>query len=232
MGTTAVQWLGLLAAGPLEAHAEEVPPAFKTLTSKLGKFTMDVPNTWRTETDAAAERLIFAFEFYNKSFEDYMAVRAEKINLGELLLGEQFLPSKEDLVANSWDGVIQDPITKEQMSLWIMRHQSRKQGGTTQGKGGKEVSELENKGPGARVDEVVDATLVDSGSSLVFHVRSTTTNSDLEDKTRYWSNKATLRNGTISVGYVTAIEAHWLPNYTGPVDGRYLDLVAQSLTLA
>lgn len=233
LGKTAIQWMGMLAAGPLEAHAEEIPPAapFKTMTSTLGQFSMDVPDNWRTEVDKTTDRLIFAFDFYNKSFSDYMAVRAENINLGELLLGEQFLPSKEDLVANSWEGVIQDPITKEQVGLWIMRHQSRKQGGRTQGTGGKEVSSVENKGPGARTDVVVDADIVEGGRALVFHVRTTTTNGDFEQKQRYWSNKATLRNGTISVGYVTAAESHWLSNYTGPVNGQYLDRVATSLQL-
>lgn len=232
----------MLTIAPLDAHAEgpalPYAPTLKPLTSKLGGFTMDVPADWRVNADAGKDRLLFAYDFYNQSFEDYIAIRAENVKLGEVLLGEQFLPSQEDLVADSWASVIQDPITPEKMGLWIMRHPQRKASGAVVGLRGKEVSEAENTGPGSRRDDVTDATLVNGGqpqgtdgSTLMFHVRTTVVNQEGEVKTRFWSNKAVLRNGTVSVGYVTAAEMHWLSNYTGPVNGLYLDGIAGSLRL-
>jgi len=214
--------------------AEEVPqslPQLKPIRSKVGRFEMQVPETWRAFSDQHSEKLLFAYDFYNSSFHDYMAMRAEQIDVSMLLREENYIPSEEDKVANAWSTVIQPPITPEQVATWIMRRATDTQGATLQGLGGREVIESEGK-----TDTVIDVVLPDGGKSrgeegseLLFHFRTVVTPvQHAPPPARRWVNKALLRNGTITVGYVTATENHWLPG--GPaMDGAYLDNVANTL---
>jgi len=228
VGVVSAPWQAVLA----EEAASSLPP-LKPIRSRAG-FEMQVPKNWQSFTDRDPEKLLFAFDFYQSNFEDYMAMRAEQIDMSTLLKGERYIPSEQDKVASAWSIVIQPPITPEQMATWIMRHSSISEqtpGATLQGRGGQDVTE----GPG-KTDTIVDAVLPDGGkdhgdegSELLFHVRTTLTPVDgAAPPARYWVNKALLRNGTITVGYVTAIEKHWLPGGS-PMDGAYLDSVAKTL---
>mmetsp|Transcript_131956 Transcript_131956/g.282223 ORF Transcript_131956/g.282223 Transcript_131956/m.282223 type:complete len:320 (+) Transcript_131956:26-985(+) len=225
-------------AGAEEAFiAAEELPALKVVRSQLGNLEMEVPVTWRTSTDESSEKLIFAFGYapYQK-LVDYMALRAEQFDMGSLLRGELREPSPEDLVADSWTQVIRGQTTPEQVSTWIFRRKTREaaQGGLVlQGTGGKAVSETQ--GP-ALENTVMDAALTAErdgveGSVLSFHVRTefkTTGQAGQPDTSRYWSAKALLQKGVVTVGYITAAEVHW--QQLG--DGPYLERIVGSLRLA
>jgi len=222
----------------VEAVAAPIPT--KVVRSQSGLQIM-VPKKWKSSADGEADRLVFAFDIPNGDFKNFMALRAEQISLGRLLIKERYIPSAEDLVADAWNTVIQPPITPELVATWIMRYNLKSGTGIEiqQPKGPREVNPNYNDTSVSPIkeDQIVDASLTDDGNSkgdagseLIFHVRTVMTSADVGEN-RYWTVKALLRGGVITVAYLTTPESFWAPDAPGPYNGPNLDQIVRTLKL-
>eukprot|EP00929_Paragymnodinium_shiwhaense_P003098 TRINITY_DN103500_c0_g1_i1.p1 TRINITY_DN103500_c0_g1~~TRINITY_DN103500_c0_g1_i1.p1 ORF type:complete len:323 (+),score=41.39 TRINITY_DN103500_c0_g1_i1:62-1030(+) len=224
----------LAGARPVLAEAmPEMAPKLKTYYSKAGDLEIDVPETWRTSVDISPERLVYSYVLSpDENLFDFMAVRVEELNIGTVLREHRFIPAPEDLAASDWSVPISGAVTQELFASWML----------TQQKGVLKRIAPKNAGfEGANAGPSSEGELVDSkidGNVFTFHVRYVLNKGD-EDSSytdikkagnRYWTVKAILNRGIITVAYLTTAELHWLPD-GGPIDGKYLDTIVNSLRL-
>jgi len=225
--------LGLLG---LEDKADKneplVAPKLTPVKSDQGGIEMIVPDSWKTETTRAFDKLIFSYAFNNRQLDDYIVIKAQQYSLAGLLKEQNVTVQEGIKLANLWKDVLQPPLTADQMALGILQHCSPRANGEGN----------------VREDQVVDVKLLEStegeqGSGLFFHIRSippkpADDDPDAQKKglpSRFWVVKAVLNNGVVSMGFVSAVEKHWQnigSNSSDPVDGPYLDSIARSLRLS
>jgi len=217
---------------------KEIDRTLKVVRSKTG-IQMELPTRWSSDTDRGTDRLIYGFTFGRGAGYQgfgYTSLRVEQIQMAPLLIGEQFIPSDADRRANAWSTTIQDPITTKLMAAWIMRKKERTSL-KVKGISGEVLDPRDptdqNASDASRkisIDQViVDATLPDGGkdrgedgSELLWH-QLTQVKNDAGTGDRVQSCKAVLRNGIITVAYLSA------PKTTFDREGPFLESIVNSL---